>query len=334
MKTRTALFSLLLFGAASVSPGIDDAGLRDWLLSDALGGYDGIPFELIDRFREKSGVADEQFHRVLMEIYREAEDKRSSLTPKTREWFDNQTVMGSVINLLSKCGDVPVKDFLLDCASSKEKDPLLRSEAVLSYLPLSNAEETKDILLRFLVGEDRMDLDRSSVCRYARTAFMNTADAGKRAAILESLYASLSREDTKWLFRSYDNVLCELSGDYADSRQRLAILQRLIDAPPLCKADDSLMPWLTGKLKELQKTRPRTDINTNLAAVVARDFNLPSPESLAGGGPEPALGDADPGAAATGESPPPRPFRPAVPLAAVAGLFAAFVLWLKFRKRT
>ena len=120
---------------------------------------------------------------------------------------------------------------------------------------------------------------RSSICEHARTAFM-TADAEKKAAILESLYAGLSIEDSKWLFSVYDDFLCLFSNQYADSHQRLAILQRLINIPSLCKADDYAMPELQEKLKVLQKSHLYSNISTNLAVLKSRDFNLSPPELL------------------------------------------------------
>jgi hypothetical protein len=120
---------------------------------------------------------------------------------------------------------------------------------------------------------------RSSICEYARTAFME-ADAEKKAAILESLYAALSKEDNKWLFRGYDNLLCELSTQYADSHQRLAILKRLINSPSLCKADDYALSELQEKLKVLQKTHLYTNISTNIVSLAVQNVNTPQPGFL------------------------------------------------------
>ena len=119
---------------------------------------------------------------------------------------------------------------------------------------------------------------RSGVCRYALAAFTQ-ATPEKKAAILESLYAALSHEDNKWLFRVYDDILCKISKEYANSHERLALLKRLINAPSLCKVDDYAMPELQEKLKVLQKMRLYTNINTNLTTLKGRDFNLPLPVS-------------------------------------------------------
>ena len=152
-------------------------------------------------------MTDEQLHRVLMDIYREAENKLLALTPDTEEWNYNLGLVDGVIRWLPKCKGIPVKDSLLAYATSEEKHRHTKQTAILSYLRVADAEETRDVLLRFLVGENRMDLgSRSSICRYAQTAFME-ADAAKRAAILESLYVALSREENKCNFHVYDDIL-------------------------------------------------------------------------------------------------------------------------------
>ena len=273
MRTPITLCcSIILFGASAVFAGMDDAQLKERLT-------DGV-FELIiggNYNIKEEGVTDEQFYRVLMELYRTAEDKWPTLTPNTAEWGKNRDVVIGVLLCLPKCGEIPVKDFLLDYASSEKNDSRSRPAAIRSYLRVADAEEAKDALLRFMVGEERMDAQaRSSICQHARTAFME-ADARKRSAILESLYVALAREDNKWLFRVYDDVLCELSHPYADSHQRLALLLRLINAPSLCKGDEAAMPWLLELQKVLQKKRPTTNINTNLAALESTDFSLPQP---------------------------------------------------------
>jgi hypothetical protein len=238
----------------------------------------GVPEE--HYHSELKEVTDEQFHRVLMDLYKEAASKWPMLTPSTEEWTKNKQIVIGVLACLPMCGEVPVQGFLLDYVASKEKENFTRTVALSSYLRVADAEEAKEVLLRFLVGEERMNSQaRSSICEYARTAFME-ADAEKKAAILESLYAALSKEDNKWLFRGYDNLLCELSTQYADSHQRLAILKRLINSPSLCKADDYALPELQEKLKVLQKTHLYTNISTNIVSLAVQNVNTPQPGFL------------------------------------------------------
>jgi hypothetical protein len=279
--------------------------------------------------RQNLGADDEQISKAMTDIYSEATAAFTDAPDNGARLVSRMRLEGAVRELWG-CADAQTKSFLVEIAADKGKNSWLRRVAVSSSLKAADAEEAKAVLLRFLVGEDRMDaMARSSICQHAWTAFMD-ADAGKKAAILGSLYVSLSREENKWLFRVYDDILCELSGDYAGSRQRLAILQRLIDAPSLCLSDDYAMPDLHAKLKVLQKTRPRTNINTNLAALAARDFNLPQPEELPTGGAFETTPEEPDTAAAV---PPPR-FWFAVPLAVGAGLLAALLLWRGLRKRT
>jgi hypothetical protein len=333
MKERSiALLTAFLFGGASAFAEMDDAGLKERLAEYYFcAGHDSA-WQEFDTFKKQHAVSDEQLHRVLMDIYREAGVNRPALAPQSDEWKRNQGMAESVVRWLPKCGNVPVKEFLLDRMTTKEPDGHIRKQAILAYLRAADAEEAKNVLLRFLVGNGRLDLGgRSSICRYAQTAFMD-ADAAKRAAILESLYVALSREENKCNFQAYDDVLCDLSNDYANSRQRFAILQKLINAPPLCKADEYVMPDLTEKLKELRRTRRTININTNLAVVMSRDFNLPQPEVQTGGtsGYVPEGGNDESEASVP---PPSRPLRPAVPLAVGAGLLAAFALWRGRRKK-
>jgi len=275
MKTfiRIATFCVLT-GSGFSAQSVDDATLSRYLRQNFVAD-ESMGWEKIDSFKERFAVTDDQLHRVLMDIYRDAEGKRLTLTPKTPEWNNNNRRIEGVLGWLPKCGDIPVKEFLMSYATTKENDSWLRRSAILSSLRIADAEEAKNVLLRFLVEGDRMDSQaRSSVCEHARMVF-KAACAEKKEAILYSLLIALSREDNKWLFRVYDNVLCEISKDYASSQQRLAMLIRLINVPSLCKADEYAMPELQEKLKALQKIRLYTNVSTNLAAIKARNFNLP-----------------------------------------------------------
>jgi len=266
----------LLAGVTTAAAGMEDARLKEWLSGNFI-APESMRWEEIDEFKKGFSVTDEQLYRILMEVYADAQDKWATLTPKTPEWSRNSRTIEGVLGWLPKCGDIPVKEFLLSYAKTKENDSRLRESAILSYLREADAEEAKNALLRFLVEQERVDSQtRSSICRYAWTTFQN-ASAEKKAAILEALYVSLAREDNKWLFRVYDDILCKVGNEYANSHQRLAILKRLINAPSLCKADDYAMPELQEKLKVLQKMSLYTNINTNLTTLKGRDFNLPLP---------------------------------------------------------
>ena len=226
-------------------------------------------------FKKTFEVQDEVLRPVLLEIYKESRKKDLSDPNNHLDWL---RTMRSLTGL-GICADNNTKQLLLSLATEVSDVRDMRMRSLAAYLQTADPEEAKNALIRFLVEGERMDSQtRSSICRYALAAFKD-ASPEKKAAILESLYAALSREDNKWLFRVYDDILCKISKEYANSHQRLAILKRLINAPSLCKVDDYAMPELQEKLKVLQKMRLYTNINTNLTTLNGRDFNLPLPVS-------------------------------------------------------
>jgi len=282
-------------------------------------------------FKDLSAVTDEQLHRVLMEIYREAEDKLQTLTPDTEEWNYNLGLVDGVIRWLPKCKGIPVKDFLLAYAASDEKHRHTRQAAIRSYLRVADAEETKKALLRFLAEGDRMDSQSRSTIIWSTLMVYQDATAEKKRAIVESLCVALAGEDHKWLFRVYDDVLCQISPHYRHSLQRRDILARLVKAPALCKADDYAMPELEEKLREIEKANLHTTISTNLSALKERDFSQPLPEEerIALEMPPDA-----PHAGGTAQEESAETRRKWLcPLAAVAGLLAVFVLWFVLRRK-
>jgi hypothetical protein len=191
---------------------------------------------------------------------------------------EDQRLLLISVGWMGTVADSNTKTFLLGLTKDASTDANLKSQAISSYLIAADAEETKNALLRFLVEGDRMDCqERSSICAYAKMVFKD-ANPEKKEAIRLSLFVALSKEDNKWLFRVYDDILCKISKDYANSHERLALLKRLINVPSLCKVDDYAMPELQEKLKALQKIRLSTNISTNLSALNARNFNLPQPD--------------------------------------------------------
>ena len=305
---------------------MDDARLKEWLKS-------GL-FELLlwrDFDIKASGVTDEQFYRVLIELYREAEDKWPTLTPDTDAWRHNLLVVEGVLGCLPMCGEWADKTLLMDVAADTSKDSFLRTIAIGSYLHVADAKEARDILLRILVGDDRMDSQaRSSILEHASTAYRE-AELHKKRAIIESLYVSLANEDAKWLFRVYDRILTHLSPQYASSEQRRDILKRLIQAKPTCKADEYAMEGLQNMLRSLEKTTPHSSINTNLAVLQERDFSQPSSadENIALEMPRDTpfvVGSAQ-------ETPSRRAHKGLYAVAVITGLLTVFVLWLGIRRK-
>jgi flagellin-specific chaperone FliS len=329
MRMASAFAIFLLFIAAPASAGMSDAELKSQMIDSYFYAGEEETRQAFNLFKEQSAVTDEQLHRVLMDIYHEAEDKLQTLTPGTEEWNYSRGLVDSVIRWLPRCKGIPIKDFLLANAASEERHCNIRHAAILSYLRVADAEEARNILLRFLVGEDRMDSQaRSSILEHAHTAYRE-AELGKKRAIIESLYASLASEDAKWLFRVYDRILTRLSPQYASSEQRRDILRRLIQAKPTCKADEYAMEGLQNMLRSLEETTPHTSINTNLAVLRERDFSQPSSadENIAL-----EIPPDTPAVVGTVQEKPSRGAHKGIyAVAAVAGLLAAFGLWLSLR---
>ena len=157
MKMHLLLLAAMSFVITVPAYGkIDDASLKE-RLCHYFYADESIPWDEIDVIKERLGATDEQFHRALMEISREAEERMAVLEPKTAEWYKNRKMVAGVIGWLPKCKTVPVKDFLLNYAATKKNDPVVRVGAVFSYLRVADAEEAKGGLIRFLIEGDRMD---------------------------------------------------------------------------------------------------------------------------------------------------------------------------------
>ena len=323
------IFFLLFSIAVPASAGMSDSEMKGRLIDSYFYTGEDESWQEFKHFKDLSAVTDEQLHRVLMEIYREAEDKLQTLTPDTEEWNYNLGLVDGVIRWLPKCKGIPVKDFLLAYAASDEKHRHTRQAAIRSYLRVADAEETKKALLRFLAEGDRMDSQSRSTIIWSTLMVYQDATAEKKGAIVESLCAALAGEDHKWLFRVYDDVLCQISPHYRHSLQRRDILARLVKAPALCKADDYAMPELEEKLREIEKANLHTTISTNLSALKERDFSQPLPEE------ERITLETPPNAPdatdAAQEKPAKTRCKGGYPLAAVAGLLAVIVLWFVLR---
>ena len=267
----------LLLGVVSTFAGMDDAKLKEWL-SGNFTAPQSMTWEEMGAFKEQYAVADDQLHRVLMDIYHEAEGKWSSLAPNTSEWNNNSRTVEGVIGWLPKCGGIQVKGFLMDYAASKENDSWLRSLAVLSYLRVANADEARDVLLRYLIGEERLDDKmRMVIYQHAQLAWYEVTEKEKKAAILAALYVALSVESPQWVFRVGDQIVQDISPRYARSRERFALLQKVC-SQPFSKHQKQIQQDLESRLRAMRKLKLLTTVNTNLTTVIARDFNKPLTE--------------------------------------------------------
>jgi hypothetical protein len=268
--TMFCLMSISVFAAQI----IEDATLSRHLQQNFVAD-ESMTWEKIDGFKERFAVTDDQLYRVLMSIYRDAEEKRLTHVPKTPGGNNNKRKIEGVLSWLPKCGDIPVKEFLMDYAGTLENDSWLRRTAILSYLREADATESKNTLFRFLVEGERMNsLERLSIYEYARMVY-DGASPEKKAAILAALLASANREEGKIEFMKVDKILAERSAAYRYSRERLAMLERHSLAPPTTNLYTDRD--LKAALQECRKYKTHTNISTNLAALKTRNFNLPLP---------------------------------------------------------
>ena len=203
-------------------------------------------------FGQKFNVSDEDMEAALLDVY------RTSPRP-------------SVIRWLGFCAGEKGKKILWDVASDSTQDKDIRTCAINAYLCRADAQETRDVLVRFLIGDMR-EFRPNVTYQYAMYAF-DTADDLKRQAILSSVFVALAREDNRLNFMAVDNGLAKRSKEYAESSQRLTILQRMNKLPP-CKSygDGSSLDPVIEPLKALPK---RTNVSTNLTELMARDFRKP-----------------------------------------------------------
>jgi hypothetical protein len=265
----------LLVGVTTAAVGMEDARLKEWLSGNFI-APESMRWEEIDEFKKGFSVTDEQLYRILMGMYREAENKWTTLTPKTLEWHNNNRTVEGVLGWLPKCGDIPVKEFLMDYATTKENDSWLRRSAILSYLREADAEETKNALLRFLVEGDRMDdYARSSIYVYAKTVW-DTASHQKKAAIFNALCVAASTESPHWVFEECDRRLIAMDARYKDSTEREAMLRHQLTIP-FSKYYGELKNQMEQEVVRLKKSPRHPVISTNIAALKARNFNLPIP---------------------------------------------------------
>jgi hypothetical protein len=237
-------------------------------------GYDESK---IIEFKKLAAISDEQMRNVSLQIYKDSvkelkESKEAGIEP---DLFKYKQLKGGAIFCLGLSANDQTKQFLLKIALDKIEDMSLRMEAIRSYLRAANPEETKDALMRFLVEGDRVDShERAGICSMARTVSYDVS-AEKKDAIINSLIVALSKENNKWLFRVYDDILCEISEKYKNSQNRVSMLKRLIELPSLCNADDVALPELQEKVKKLSQNTQVRAINTNLSALTTSGLCLP-----------------------------------------------------------
>ena len=256
-------------------PPPEEDQLKNYLMGEFI-AIDGYDVENTRRIKA-GGVSDDLLRRVLTDIYSEAKATLEQ-TNDPYECMVNKLRRENAIRELGVCADNSTKAFLLDLAADKVADGFLRTIAIDAYLRAADAQEAMDVLLRFLVGEDRIasDMDRSEIFTYADTVWRESPPE-KKLAICEALQVGLAHESTHWVFRTGDGWLCGLSPKYARSKERLAMLNQMYVKPaPNDRFWDrqSLAP----QLEAARRLKTHTSVNTNLATAAARDFNKPLTE--------------------------------------------------------
>jgi hypothetical protein len=226
-------------------------------------------------FKKTFDVQDEVLRPVLLEIYREASLKDLA---DPRNHLDRLRALRSLTGL-GICADDDTKQLLLGLAAEASDVRGMRMRSLAAYLQAADPEETKNALLRFLVEGDRMDyMERLSIYEYARMIF-ESADEQKRAAVLHALYIAVSGSDlAPWEFRVADKILVKLSPLYARSTQRFELLKKHT-AASYPKIRERTKNELTDQFEKMRNFKEFTAISTNIAALKARDFNLPLPDS-------------------------------------------------------
>lgn len=257
-------------------PPPDDVWLKEYLMGQftAIDGYDR---ENTRRLKEEAGVSDSQLRRILLDIYSEAE----TAFEQAEDQFGRMVSAlrrENAVRELGVCADDTTKTFLLDLAADASKEGFLRTIAGAAYLNIGDTKEVKMALRQFLIGEERMD-DQMRIVIYQNTqmAWHEANSIEKKAAILAALYAALSEESPPWVFRVGDQIVQEMSPRYANSKQRLALLERAL-AYPFPERRQRTKRELESRLEAMRKLKGFSTVNTNLAVLQERDFNQPLPE--------------------------------------------------------
>ena len=181
------------------------------------------------QFKRKFNVRDDVMQTALMSIVNEYSEKAEW---GTGEWTSESSIAYAkarvtyAIEWLGACADSETKRFLLDIATDNAKNIAYRRAAIGSYLRRADAQEVRDVLGRFLVGDMRME-NPYATYRYAMIVYDETDEnEQKRKAIIAMLSDALAKEENKGVFAYADKQLVERSREYAESPQRKAAQER------------------------------------------------------------------------------------------------------------
>ena len=227
----------------------------------------------IQRYRDAPDVTGDAMRAALMEIYQSVQhlgDTPSQEGDSHEIKRDGMRLLYS-IKFLGHCADEPTKRLLLDIANDETKAQIYRIWAISASIQCANAQEVRDVLLRFIVN---VKIRPYNAWLNAFSAYDESEhDPQKREAILATLIVLLAREERKGRFVAMDKDLAERSKEYATSSQRLAMLQRMSKLPPdkFPKTD----PDLNTALKSFRFRFFKTNVSTNMTELMTRDFRKP-----------------------------------------------------------
>jgi len=249
-------------------------GFREFLIHCAdMYGVSTFSTSKMPLFKKKFEVKGEIARPALLDIFHESVQK-VGWSPWSRNdpediRITKQRLLVS-IDWMGVFADDPMKQLLLGIATDSTKDASFRTKTLREYLRAADAQETRDVLVRFLTGDMRV-FERAETYRYAMLTYDEAdGDELKREAILSSVFVSLAREDSRKNFMSVDKKLAERSKEYTESSQRLAILQRMNKLPPTNWYGDSSS--LDAMIEPLKTHTTFTNVNTNLTDLIKRDF--------------------------------------------------------------
>jgi len=273
--------------------------------------------------KQNLGASDEQIRKAMMDIHTEAVLAHNNALEQGSRSLSRMRLEGAVREL-GGCADSQTKDFLLDYAASKENDPHIRSLAVSSYLRAANAEEARDVLLRFLVGDERMgDYARSSLYVFAKDVW-DASSPDKKAAILQALFEAASSESPPWLFEECDSRLLLMDPAWRDSPRRKSMLERQLSLQ-FSEHYTDLKNKMEKEFRRISLTTRNSTVSTNAAVPSEQAESQPSPDSRAEDEPDLAPTVAVIPPVASSSHPP----LSAVPLAVGTGLLIAALIILR-----
>ena len=250
----------------------DHEKLKAFLLDDfRMNGLSHDAYYQILGFKRQYEIKDEIARTVLLDIYREYTpkmDRNGFLRRPKKNAASYSMTFHYALMYLGAFADVPTKKHLIDIATDKTKDEAYSAPAIWTYLHFANAQETRDFLVRLLIGKNQVSANRKQyVLDNIRPLYITYTeeDWAKREAILDSFHVAVALEKDKEFFRSLDNFLEMRNKVYATSRQRIEIWK---------KFDKNRSKQIEQSLQ--RDNKPLTTIRVSLKELMACDYSKTS----------------------------------------------------------